>query len=267
MTSVLDIANRALSAVGTRSGASGSVSALQSLSAPSNEAFQVNLLLNPTRDDLLRAAPWNFCQKSVLLTLLKSAPGTPENTTTPDGWTNAYPPPPWLYEYAYPSDCLRLNQIKSTIGYSGVSGGYGFPVLAGGVESSPGAMRKFKVATDTDVNGNPITVILSNLDGALGIYTAQITNPAQWDPNFQQAMVTSLAARLAMPLTGSAALKQELLQEAQLYVQNARISDGNEGMTSTDHVPDWIAIRGYAGDWITPGGFMSGWDSIAWLGI
>ncbi len=266
MTSVLDIANRALSAVGARSGAAGSVSALQSLNAASNEAFQVNLLFNPTRDDLLRGAPWNFCQKSALLSLLKSAPGTPENTTTPTQWSNAYPPPPWLYEYAYPSDCLRLNQIKSTLGYSGGAGGYGYPVLAG-APSGVGAMRKFKIASDTDSNGNPITVVLANLEDALAIYTAQITDPSLWDANFQQAMVTSLAARLALPLSGSAALKQELLQEAQLYVQNARVSDGNEGTTNTDHVPDWIAARGYAGDWITPGGYTSGWDAIAWLGI
>ena len=128
-------------------------------------------------------------------------------------------------------------------------------------------MQKFAVANDVDGNGNAINVVLSNTDNALAVYTAQIANPATWDANFQQAMVASLAARLAMPLTGSAQLKQELLQEAQLYVQNARVSDGNEGTTSVDHVPDWIATRGYAGDWIAAAGYVAGWDAIGWLGI
>ena len=266
MTSELDIVNRALSAVGARSGAAGSVTALQSLNAPSNEAFQSNLLLHPTRDDLLRAAPWNFARKIATLSLLKAAPGTPENTSTATSWSSAYPPPPWLYSYAYPSDCLRLRQLVSALGYSGGVGAYGYPVLAGAGGASE-RMRKFAVATDTNSSGNTINVVLANLDNALAVYTAQITDPTMWDPNFQQALVVALAARLAMPLTGSAQLKQELLQEAQAYIQNARISDGNEGTTTTDYVPDWIATRGYAGDWITPGGFMAGWDSIGWLGI
>ena len=113
MTSILDIANRALSAVGARSGAAGSVTALQSLNASSNEAFQVNLLLNPTRDDLLRAAHWNFARKTALLSLLKAAPGTPENSSTPTAWSSAYPPPPWLYSYGYPSDCLKMRSVAT----------------------------------------------------------------------------------------------------------------------------------------------------------
>lgn len=265
MTTVLDIANRALSAVGARSGAAGTVTALQSLTAPSNEAFQVNLLFNATRDDLLRAAHWNFARSTGVLSLLKAAPGTPEyaGATTVTGWSNAFPPPPWLYEYSYPAGCLKMRSLCRQSQYSAGGTGCGFSVVGG----LGGGTQKFQVATDTDVNGNPITVILTNAENAIAVYTAQITNPEVWDSNFQQAMVVSLAARLAMPLTGSAQLKQELLQEAQLYIQNARVSDGNEGTTSVDHVPDWIAARGCGGGLVGGGGFAAGWDAIGWLGI
>lgn len=264
MTTELDIANRALSAIGARSGAAGTTSALTSFNEKSNEAFQVNLLFHSTRDDLLRSAHWNFCRKTAVLTLLKSAPGTPENPAAATAWTPAFPAPPWLYEYSYPTDCLKMRTICRQMQYSG-GGGYAYPAafgLGGGGDHS----QKFIVATDQDSGGNPINVVLCNANKALGVYTAKIINPDNWDSNFQQAMVSGLASRLVIPLSGDKQMKQELMQEAQMYVQNARITDGNEGTTTTDHMPDWIAVRGVAGDGLL-GGFTMGWDSVAWLGI
>jgi hypothetical protein len=267
MTSALDIANRALSSIGARSGAAGTVSALASFNEQSNEAFQVNLLFAATQNDLLRAAHWNFARKTATLSLLKSAPGTPENpTTTATVWSNAFPPPPWLYEYSYPADCLKMRMICREVRYSGGGVGFGYPVLSG-FGGDGGRYQKFAVANDVDLQGNPVTVVLADANHAIATYTALIKDPDLWDSNFQQCMVAALASRLAMPLTGDKQLKSEALQEAQMYVMNARVSDGNEGTTTVDHVPDWIAARGIRGDWIAGGGFVAGWDSVAWLGI
>lgn len=267
MTTILDIANRALSAIGARSGAAGTVSALQSLNEQSNEAFQINLLLGSTRDDLLRGAHWNFCRKTAQLSLLKSAPGTPENPNTATCWTSAFPAPPWRYEYSYPSDCLKMRSLARQWQYGGgAGGGYAYPVGFGGGGGGDQRTQRFIVATDQDANDNPITVVLCDANKAIGVYTAQIINPDNWDSNFQQCVVAALAGRLAMPLTGDKGLKQEMLQEAQMYVMNARVSDGNEGTTNVDHTPDWIQARGLGGDGVL-GGFMMGWDAVAWLGI
>ena len=56
-----------------------------------------------TRDALLNNEDWPFARRAVGLALLKTAPvggyaGLP--------WTNAYPPPQWIYEYAYPDACI-----------------------------------------------------------------------------------------------------------------------------------------------------------------
>jgi hypothetical protein len=264
MSTVLDIANRALSAIGARSGSAGSVSALQSLNEKSNEAFQVNLLFVPTQNDLLRSAHWNFARKTAVLSLLKAAPGTPENASGAAQWSSALPAPPWLYEYAYPADCLKMRSICRQVNYAG--GGVGYPV-GYGAPVSPAAGQRFIVAADQDTNGNSIRCVLTNAEQAIGVYTAELDNPATWDSSFEQTMVSALAARLCIALTGDKSLKQELLQEAQMYVQSARVNDGNEGSTTIDRVPDWIAARGYGLAGVSSAGFMVGWDQIAWLGI
>lgn len=101
MASDTDIVNRALAAIGTRT-------TIASFLEPSNEAKQANLLYIPLRDELLRLAPWNCCTTYNVLQFISAAPGTPENPSqSPSLWNKSLPAPPWAYEYAYPTDCLR----------------------------------------------------------------------------------------------------------------------------------------------------------------
>lgn len=274
MTTILDIANRALAAVGARSGAAGSTSYLKSLSDGSNEAAQLNLIFNSTRDDLLRGAHWNFARKTAILTLLKSAPWTPEaqaaGISAQSAWSTSFPPPPWSYSYAYPSDCLLVRQLQTQAFY-GTGTAYGYPGYAGSVSlGGPRARIMFAVGTDTNTSGANINVVMSDVQNGLGVYTAQISDPNLWDPSFQQCMVSSLAARLAVPLVGSPQMHQALLQEAQMYVIAARTANANEATSNVNTVPDWIAARGdgaggYFGGMDTP--FVAPWDAIGWMGI
>lgn len=97
----MDIVNRALAAIGTRTN-------IASLSEQSNEAINANNLYFSLRDELLRMAPWNCATNYNLLTLVTATPGTPENSQSGQiAWTKTLPPPPWAYEYLYPADCLR----------------------------------------------------------------------------------------------------------------------------------------------------------------
>jgi len=101
MTQTIDIVNRAMQSLGTRT-------TIASLSEQSNEAIQANIALTPTLNELLRMAPWNCGRNYASLQLITAAPGTPENPTTgPSMWQKGFPPPPWAYEYQYPSDCLK----------------------------------------------------------------------------------------------------------------------------------------------------------------
>lgn len=252
MTTETDVANRALSAIGTRS-------SIASLSEVSNEARAASLHIIPVRDELLRMAPWNCATNFNSLTVICSAPGTPENPTdTSTVWTKGLPPPPWAYEYGYPSDCIRPLWIvpQFTTGFAG-----GVPITTAITGGAPqfwnGPPVKFKVAIDQIKNGVPAVdgtdqrVILTNQEQAILCYLKQITNPDVMDQQFIQAWVAGLASRIAIALTGDKVLANSKVTEANTYVALARAGDGNEGLTVNDVTPDFIRIRGidYTGDY------------------
>lgn len=142
MTTYVDIVNRALQDIGTRT-------TIASLSENSNEAIQANLVLQKTLDELVRMAPWNCATNWANLTYISSLPGTPENSSSAELlWSKGLPAPPWVYEYQYPVDCLRPLWIVPAF----MTGFTGTPittaVTGGGLIAYNGPPMKFKVGID-----------------------------------------------------------------------------------------------------------------------
>lgn len=251
--STVSIANRSLLSIGARA-------QISDLNEGSTESDAINTLFIPTYEALARAAYWNCFRAQVTLSLLAAAVGTPEN---PNGTTMPLPPTPWLYSYAYPSNALAMRFLVPSA-----------PATATGVPPTPvsvaapiyipgGGKIPFAVAYGTDTGGNPITVILTNQSQAQAVYTIDQPNPANWDSQFQAAMVASLAAFLVPALSLNMALMQASVKSADEMIMRARVSDGNEGFTSQDHVPDWIRARNAGGG---PGSFGAGygWNGAAY---
>lgn len=88
MTTEVDIANMALSRLGTRA-------TIADLSESSTEARVVGVWYAATRDALLRARNWNFARVRRTLSLSGAAPAG------------------WRFSYALPSDCLRLLALEA----------------------------------------------------------------------------------------------------------------------------------------------------------
>src|SRR5690554_4100736 len=86
MPSVVDIANRALSHTGTDQ-------SIVSLDERSKEARICARWYEPSRDQLLRAFPWNFAQRRVTLAAISE------------------PPTGWAHQYRYPTSCLVLHEV------------------------------------------------------------------------------------------------------------------------------------------------------------
>lgn len=245
-TSNTDIANRALSLIGTRS-------TIATLSENSNEAIQANIYLVQTRKEIVRMAPWNSATNYNSLAVICAAPGTPENPGVGQTvWTKGIPPPPWAYEYAYPSDCIRPLWIvpQFSTGFSA-----GVPITTAVTGGAPqfwnGPPVKYKVGIDQigpagtpSVSGVDTKVIWTNQEQAILCYLKDITDPDVMDNQLQQAWVSLLAARLAIALTGDKALANMRIQDANGTIQVARVGDANEGLTINDVTPDWIRIRG-----------------------
>jgi hypothetical protein len=248
------IVNMALAEIG----AQAQVSSINP-SDGSAEGNVASLFYQPKIDDLHRAAHWNFARFQGPLTLLKAAKGTPEN---PTGTSTLIPPQPWAYSYAYPSDCLKARYILPVMPTTGGS----VPFTTADNTGTPGYASdfavRFLVGTDTDALGNRVRCILTNMSQAQLVYTGRVTDPNLWDPAFTQAATSYLGAWFVNALARNAALHKDQMQTAIRVIQTARISDGNEGPVTQDHMPDWIRARGSSPAYVGNGAFYYGWDII-----
>jgi hypothetical protein len=129
-----------------------------------------------TRDGLLKAWDWQFAERFV--------------AAVDAGQT---PPPPWLYEFEYPSDCLRVRYVMPAApGSYPVNDPY--PVL-------------FSEFNDTRISP-PTKTVLTNISPATIVYTGQVSIPSEWDAGFVDALAEALARRFAVALTRSADLEK-----------------------------------------------------------
>lgn len=236
MTTKLEIANRSLLAVGARA----QISSL-SPSDGSTEGDAVTTLWQSTFEQLGRAAQWNCLRKQVTLTLLKAAQGTPENV---NGTSLPLPPSPWLYAYAYPSDCLAVRFIVPSMPATVGSTAPATTVNnSAGTWLPNGGQIAYAVGIEYTVNNSPYKVIYTNQDQAQIVYTVNEANPSVWDSLFEQGMVASLAAFLVPALNMNFPLMQIQIKNAENCIKIARAADGNEGVTTMDHLPDWMRAR------------------------
>jgi hypothetical protein len=242
MPTQIDICNRSLSIVGTRS-------TIASMTENSAEAIQCALHYDAILRGLLRVHTWSFARKQAGAAMLSAAAGTPENP----GGSPPLPLYPWRYEYAWPQDCLRFRGVRvppasllatgATVSWTG-----NYPPLDNGGgpfgRDSAHPSPPFAISTDKDPAGNTVKVILTNQARAIFVYTAYVNDPNMWDPDFTEAFVYIFAARLCGPLTGDKTLTKTYLQEAQNAILQARLVDAAESPAKPTHTPDWIRARG-----------------------
>jgi hypothetical protein len=176
MTAQIDICNRALAAMSHQQ--------LASLADQSQGALYANLLYQPAVNQTLRAQEWTFARKVLTGSLLKSSTGSVP-------WTNTQPEPPWLYEYMYPDDCIRLNRIMPQ---PNMLETLARPYL-------------WTVASDL-INANPAKVILTDAPQAILVYNVEVANPDLWEDLFQEAVVRNLSELFTMALNANLSLEQ-----------------------------------------------------------
>lgn len=239
-----------------------SITGLSPPSPPNNLAAQVAARTYQTQvNAIFRAAHWNSARFQEQLTLLKAAVGTPEN---PSG-SGPQPPIPWRYEYAYPDDCLLMRFVipQPNLPVPGSA-----PLMTNiGVTNQPlvRTSMPFVPATDKDQSGNRVKVILTNACRAQGVYTGRVDNVDIWDASLQNAVIGALASWFALPVTGDKSLMTLRTQVAVGLINEARRSDGNEGITSVDVIPDWMQARNAGAGWGAGFGFGSGDDGNGFI--
>lgn len=206
MTANVDIVNRALQHLGTRT----TVTTSELTNETTNEAIQSNLVLTKVRDQLLRMAPWDCAFNFNNLAWITAQAGTTENqaTYTSSAWAKGLPPPPWLYEYQYPVDCLRACFIVPSI-VTGVSGTPIYPVPTGYTPSAwNGPPIRFKVGIDQFV---PVTAAAVVAGGTGYVIGDEITLPrADSDEEPIGAPVTLVVATVAATVILTVTVKNQI---------------------------------------------------------
>lgn len=247
------------------------------------------------RDQLLRAANWDFSRTTAPLVMLADATGQTPNV-------GSLVPVPWLYEYSLPTNCLKMrfvpwNPLQNTpvppnniapVNSSAplTAAGLGQPPYVGNrirparflVASAPNYAsalgQDFIYSQGVSPQGS--TVVLTNVLHAQAIYTARILYPSLWDPLFRAALVAYLASELALPLAKDKKfglqIRQQQIAIAKQKLIEARLVDGNEGgPSSSDLRVDWMDFRNagggaFGGRWGNNGDGMGtyggGWDSL-----
>lgn len=112
------------------------------------------------------------------------------------------------YQFVVPSDCLRVWKTREQQRYQ-VEGRY---ILAD-----------------------------RNVFAFIGI--SRIEDTAQFDPMFVEALSLRLAAELAVPLTASVSLKENLTKEYQQFVQQAKTASAMEGIQDIYAPQGWLEAR------------------------
>lgn len=249
MTSPADIVNRALSEMGAQT-------LVEDLTTENSvAAATARLWYTPLRQRLLRTAPWAFARKTVTLSTLGLLTDTPPGA-----------PYPFYSKYLYPPDCEKMRYIlpPPVLPAQGdapdvSSGTLWFPWCP------PSRAYRYVVAYDDSVVPAR-RVILSNVPSALAVYTADVDNCDLFDSLFTDALEAALASKFIVPLSGNVGMKRDFEMVAENAILKARVADGNESITTSDVVVDWIQTRSaYGGNWAwnTPGS-GPGTDWGAW---
>jgi hypothetical protein len=162
-----------------------------------------------TRDALLRDGDWPFAERNVAGTLLKSAPAG-GSYIPPNVWNPATNPPlPWMYEYAWGADFLKVRSVKPA------------PIFVPNFAPTP---NLFTVLND-NAFAPPQRVVCSNVPSAIIVYTGQITDPATWPNDFTTAFADALSEGLS-PLLASLDLMKIKAAEGQADQAKAMVEQG-----------------------------------------
>lgn len=252
------------------------------------------------RRQLLRAAHWQWARKEVPLLLLADITGN-----TPNVGTNVVQAG-FIYEYAIPNDYLKAWYVPwqpfttpLTVPTNIVPANPTAPLMTGLGQPPYTAWRpqpaRFLICTDSNYPTQPgipgddevtpgtspstRTVLLTNVQNATFVYTADIIYPSIWDPLFRAALVAYLGSEVALALHKEKklgiAIRDDQIKIAKAKIQEARLTDSNDAVNDSTIAVDWMQTRrtggyggwGAAGGDCGSGGYGQFWGAGNWDAI
>jgi hypothetical protein len=117
--------------------------------------------------------------------------------------------PPWLYEYAYPTDSVRVWSVRPP------QSGTGAPADQWDPHPVPAAVAYDPAGGGIGPPPVPAKVILSDQANALVVYATNLPDESLWDAAFVDTMIRRLGQPLAAAVSGRFDQARELLAEAE----------------------------------------------------
>jgi hypothetical protein len=174
---------------------------IEALTDEGQEAAQCDQFYDKAREATLRDFDWPFAEKTIALALTEEDPNTE-----------------WEFSYTYPVDCIRARRILT------------------GTGNSFTPRVPFKIA-----RGTASSVIHTNLEDAVLLYTSDEKDPGLFDGSFVVALSYRLAMFIAMPLSR----RQEQARMRSQYYEEISIAQANAANEGTEiEQPDSEFIRG-----------------------
>lgn len=185
----------------------GTRSRLVTVNDVKREAELCNLWYPTVRDIILKAFWWPTCRALAQPALAAQQPSN-------GIWTPTSPPPQWQYAYTMPADYLYPRYITT--------------------------FEPFETGQIGDVK-----MLFTNAYNPIFEYTKQLTNQFDADVQLYNSIVCGLAAYITEPLTGRGGTAEGALRMANGIIMEARLSAANEKQIEYEHIPDFLAARGF----------------------
>ena len=174
---------------------------IQSLTEESEPARRCRLVYADARDGLLEGHDWSFARRHAILSLS----GQPA-------------PNLWLYAYARPADAQAIRMVYD--------------------ENTDLSLNQENKLFELGYGSEGERLIFTDVYQARCRYTARITDATRFPQTFLDALALKVAVQIAMPLTGSRQILQDVSQRyAQMYYQ-ATLADASQSARRYD---EWDA--------------------------
>lgn len=198
MTGIVGIYNMALAYIGQSE-------TVADLTERSKAQRTCTMFYESCRDQMLSDFDWPFATTQVYLADIGS------------------PVDPWLYRYAYPSDCLKVQEI-----------------LEPGLQQAMVADSRIQYQLGSGATG---TVINTNQAQALMRYTLRLTNTELFSALAVDALALLLASKIAMPMTVKSDLVGTTLQLYSDALGRARVHAFEQAQEAPEPQPEFIRAR------------------------
>lgn len=183
----------------------GQLQTIDSLADPTTPGKACAVLYAAARDAVLERRPWPFAtRRATLATLSTGARGQ------------------WSVGYTVPSDCIAPRYL-----FNGTD--------------EPTADELVPYAVENDAVAGKL--ILTNLSGAVLVYTAQIIAPPLWSPLFTDCLAWKLAADLCLALPKKGQLWGPMMQAYERSLETAAAAALNQQQATMPEA-DSAFVRG-----------------------